>query len=106
MTQRSQDEPDQIPFEEQDVETKTLELDVEAAAECAEPVKDPNLEHEYSIPNAIKFSWLGTYFSLSLLLTLYNKLVLGMVSRGAQKLDRVEPSFKLTTANSFTFHGY
>lgn len=40
--------------------------------------KDQNLDHEYSIPSTIKLTWLGTYFFFSLLLTLYNKLVLGM----------------------------
>lgn len=56
------------------------ELDVESDAGRAEPPKNNNLEHEYSIPSTVKFAWLGTYFFFSLLLTLYNKLVLGMVS--------------------------
>lgn len=38
-----------------------------------------NLDHEYSIPSAVKFTWLGTYFLFSLMLTIYNKLVLGVV---------------------------
>jgi hypothetical protein len=54
------------------------ELDVESDAGRAEPPKTNNLEHEYSIPSTVKFAWLGTYFFFSLLLTLYNKLVLGM----------------------------
>lgn len=36
-----------------------------------------NIELEYETPNTIKFLWLGTYFFFSLMLTLYNKLVLG-----------------------------
>jgi hypothetical protein len=56
------------------------ELDVESDAGRVEPPKNNNLEHEYSIPSTVKFAWLGTYFFFSLLLTLYNKLVLGMVS--------------------------
>ncbi|KAF4440815.1 hypothetical protein F53441_12179 [Fusarium austroafricanum] len=54
------------------------ELDVESDAGRASPPKNNNLEHEYSIPSTVKFAWLGTYFFFSLLLTLYNKLVLGM----------------------------
>jgi len=38
------------------------------------------IDHEYSIRGSIKFAWLGAYFSFSLLLTLYNKFVLGFVS--------------------------
>ena len=38
-----------------------------------------NIELEYETPNTIKFLWLGTYFFFSLMLTLYNKLVLGSV---------------------------
>ena len=54
--------------------------DLEAEAGRAELPRDRNLDHEYSVPSTIKFAWLGTYFFFSLLLTLYNKLVLGMVS--------------------------
>jgi hypothetical protein len=32
---------------------------------------------EYKTPPAVKFAWLGTYFFFSMLLTLYNKFVLG-----------------------------
>lgn len=39
-----------------------------------------NVELEYETPNTVKFLWLGTYFFFSLMLTLYNKLVLGSVS--------------------------
>jgi hypothetical protein len=52
--------------------------DLEAEAGRAELPRDRNLDHEYSVPSTIKFAWLGTYFFFSLLLTLYNKLVLGM----------------------------
>lgn len=59
--------------------------------------KDQNLDHEYSIPSAVKFTWLGTYFFFSLVLTLYNKLVLGKVrlcfrSRRLS-LESIRPSF-------------
>ena len=40
----------------------------------------PNVEVEYETPNTVKGIWLGTYFFFSLLLTLYNKLILGSVS--------------------------
>lgn len=56
--------------------------DMEANATRNDP-KNQNLEHEYSIPAAIKFTWLGTYFMFSLMLTIYNKLVLGVVSSTA-----------------------
>ncbi|RSL67207.1 hypothetical protein CEP54_003400 [Fusarium duplospermum] len=71
---------DPVPLlssEERDLETKG-ELDLESHGARAEPPKNQNLEHEYSIPSTVKFAWLGTYFFFSLLLTLYNKLVLGM----------------------------
>lgn len=38
-----------------------------------------HVEVEYETPNTIKGIWLGTYFFFSLLLTLYNKLILGSV---------------------------
>lgn len=37
------------------------------------------VELEYETPNTVKGIWLGTYFFFSLLLTLYNKLILGSV---------------------------
>ncbi|KAL2684791.1 hypothetical protein Neosp_005880 [[Neocosmospora] mangrovei] len=78
MSRPNNEEP--VPLlssEERDLETKG-ELDLESHAGRAEPPKNQNLEHEYSIPSTVKFAWLGTYFFFSLLLTLYNKLVLGM----------------------------
>ena len=55
--------------------------DVESdAGGSAPPPAGQNLDHEYSVANTVKFTWLGTYFFFSLLLTLFNKLVLGMVS--------------------------
>ncbi|TQV96858.1 Drp1p [Cordyceps javanica] len=53
-------------------------VDMEANAGRPEATTQSNLDHEYSIPSAVKFTWLGTYFLLSLLLTIYNKLVLGV----------------------------
>lgn len=79
MSRPNNEEP--VPLlssEERDFETKG-ELDLESHAGRAEPPKNQNLDHEYSIPSTVKFAWLGTYFFFSLLLTLYNKLVLGMV---------------------------
>ncbi|KAJ4308877.1 hypothetical protein N0V84_011838 [Fusarium piperis] len=78
MSRPNNEEP--VPLlssEERDLETKG-ELDLESHAGRAEPPKNQNLDHEYSIPSTVKFAWLGTYFFFSLLLTLYNKLVLGM----------------------------
>lgn len=54
-------------------------VDMEANAGRSEAASQSNLDHEYSIPSTVKFTWLGTYFLLSLLLTIYNKLVLGVV---------------------------
>ncbi|ATY63179.1 hypothetical protein A9K55_008441, partial [Cordyceps militaris] len=53
-------------------------VDMEANAGRSEAASQSNLDHEYSIPSTVKFTWLGTYFVLSLLLTIYNKLVLGV----------------------------
>jgi hypothetical protein len=66
--------------EEREQELKPEPADLEAEAGRVDAPKDKNLDHEYSIPSTVKFAWLGTYFFFSLLLTLYNKLVLGMVS--------------------------
>lgn len=63
--------------EERERETKG-EPDIENEAGRTEEPKGQNLDHEYSIPSTVKFAWLGTYFFFSLLLTLYNKLVLSM----------------------------
>lgn len=59
-------------------DAKLEPLDIESGAGRAEVPKNQNIDHEYSIPSTVKFAWLGTYFFLSLLLTLYNKLVLTM----------------------------
>lgn len=81
MSRRDSQEPVALltPEEQRDGEPKPETLDIEAGR--AEPPKTQNLDHEYSVPSHVKFTWLGTYFFFSLLLTLYNKLVLGMVSR-------------------------
>lgn len=71
MSRRSQDVALLTP-EEQDFK------DIEAGKSESD-AQNQNLDHEYSIPSTVKFTWLGTYFFLSLVLTLYNKLVLGMV---------------------------
>ncbi|UKZ64808.1 uncharacterized protein TrAtP1_006018 [Trichoderma atroviride] len=70
MSRRSQDVALLTP-EEQDFK------DIEAGKSESD-AQNQNLDHEYSIPSTVKFTWLGTYFFLSLVLTLYNKLVLGM----------------------------
>lgn len=80
MSRRNSQEPiSLLPRESGDLEK--ADYDAEARAGQMEPPKDNNLDHEYSVPSTMKFAWLGTYFFFSLLLTLYNKLVLGMVSR-------------------------
>lgn len=68
-----------LPPREHDDEPKADDRDIESDAGRPEPPPDKNLDHEYSVANTVKFTWLGTYFFFSLLLTLYNKLVLGMV---------------------------
>ncbi|KAG6061232.1 hypothetical protein E4U17_002235 [Claviceps sp. LM77 group G4] len=78
MAGTSNEVPDRVLPQADDAETKAAHSDVEASAGRPEPSSDQNLDHEYSIPSTIKFTWLGTYFFFSLLLTLYNKLVLGM----------------------------
>ncbi|KAL7945128.1 triose-phosphate transporter family domain-containing protein [Trichoderma barbatum] len=72
MSRRSQDVPLLTP-DEQDLKSHDLE-----AGKTQSESKDQNLDHEYTIPSAVKFTWLGTYFFFSLILTLYNKLVLGV----------------------------
>lgn len=76
MSRPNNEEP--VPLlsaEERELENKG-EFDVESDAGRTEESKSQNLEHEYSIPSAVKFTWLGTYFFFSLALTLYNKMVL------------------------------
>lgn len=81
MSRRDSQEPVALLTpEEREQEVKPELTDLEAEAGRVEAPKDKNLDHEYSIPTTVKFAWLGTYFFFSLLLTLYNKLVLGMVS--------------------------
>ena len=65
---------------QQDDDRKHLDVDFESQAGSNEPPRDQSLDHEYSIPTAVKFSWLGAYFFFSLLLTIYNKMVLRVVS--------------------------
>ena len=36
-------------------------------------------EPEYQTPTSVKFMWLGSYFFFSMMLTLYNKMILGSV---------------------------
>ena len=64
-------------LDDQDIKREQLDIEDQAGRD---EVKAQNLEHEYSIPTAVKFTWLGTYFFFSLTLTIYNKLVLGKVS--------------------------
>ncbi|PHH67094.1 hypothetical protein CDD81_4489 [Ophiocordyceps australis] len=79
MPRQSSDEPVALLTPEQQIlEFKSEDRDIESEAASVEPMRDENLDHEYSIPAAVKFTWLGTYFFFSLLLTLYNKFVLGM----------------------------
>ncbi|KAG5929489.1 hypothetical protein E4U42_005754 [Claviceps africana] len=78
MSRRSSEESDCVLQQADHGESKVAHSDVEASAGLPDCPSDHNLDHEYSIPRTIKFTWLGTYFFFSLLLTLYNKLVLGM----------------------------
>ncbi|KAK3187543.1 hypothetical protein K4F52_003601 [Lecanicillium sp. MT-2017a] len=61
---------------QQDDLRKDLNVDIESDAGRRDAPKDQNIDHEYSIPSTVKFTWLGTYFFFSLLITIYNKLVL------------------------------
>ncbi|KAI9898993.1 hypothetical protein N3K66_005454 [Trichothecium roseum] len=80
MSRRNSQEPVALltPEEQERGLDKPEPLDVENEAGRDEPPKDKNLDHEYSVASSVKFAWLGTYFFFSLLLTIYNKLVLGM----------------------------
>ena len=57
-------------------------FDIEARAGVVESQTDPKTSEkpvEYSVSANVKFGWLTAYFFFSLILTLYNKLVLGVV---------------------------
>lgn len=96
MSRRSQDVALLTP-DEQDLKSHDLE-----AGKSLGDSKDQNLDHEYSIPSAVKFTWLGTYFLLSLILTLYNKLVLGVVC-----LQLLHPQFPAwINFIDFSLNGY
>lgn len=84
--------------EEREQEIKPEPADLEAEAGRADAPKGNNLDHEYSIPSTVKYAWLGTYFFFSLLLTLYNKLVLGMVSLFLRSLQRMHCAAQLLRA--------
>ncbi|KAI5458055.1 triose-phosphate transporter family-domain-containing protein [Mariannaea sp. PMI_226] len=78
MSRPNSDEP--VPLltqEERDQDLKG-EHDLESEAGRIQSAKAQNIDLEYSVPSTVKFAWLGTYFFFSLLLTLYNKLVLSM----------------------------
>jgi hypothetical protein len=71
-----------------DDERKHLDVDIESEAGSKESPRNQNLDHEYSVPSTVKFTWLGAYFLFSLLLTIYNKLVLRVVSLAFSSLQR------------------
>lgn len=89
MARRSGEEPVALLTPEEQEREYKADHDVESDAGSPEPPPTQNLDHEYSIPSTVKFTWLGTYFFFSLLLTLYNKLVLGMVSPSLPRLHGV-----------------
>ena len=72
--------------EKTSIESYDTELDdIEAqmllkSKDCAAP--------EYSIPTRTKYLYLALYFTLNLVLTLYNKAVLGKVRRDSEKVER------------------
>lgn len=82
MSRRNSQEPVALltPEEREAEREIKAEADIEADGGRIDAPKDQNLDHEYSVPSTVKFAWLGTYFFFSLMLTLYNKMVLGMVS--------------------------
>ena len=103
MSRRDSQEPMRLLTpEEQEREGKVGEMDLEQDAARADGPKDKNIDHEYSVASTVKFAWLGTYFFFSLLLTLYNKLVLGMV-----RVARARCPCRLIANKmcSFTSHG-
>ena len=78
MSRGSGDEP--LHLLSQDGQDEGVKrIDIESGEAYDAEARPQNLDHEYSIPSTVKFTWLGTYFMFSLTLTLYNKLVLGMV---------------------------
>jgi hypothetical protein len=57
------------------------------------------IEHEYQVASTVKFSWLAAYFLFSLLLTVFNKLVLGVVVWP----DRLLPRLIVLTVAAVSF---
>lgn len=56
--------------------------DIEARAGVVDSRTEPGSQEkpvEYTVSPNVKFGWLTAYFFFSLILTLYNKLVLGVV---------------------------
>lgn len=51
--------------------------DIEAQERC----RSAQVAPEYTVPSSTKYTYLALYFGLNLLLTLYNKAVLGKVRR-------------------------
>jgi hypothetical protein len=64
-------DPHEKPRHEMEIE------DSAAAGASKDGQKHSGLGVEYSVASTVKFAWLGTYFFFSLMLTLYNKIVLG-----------------------------
>ena len=62
--------------------------DLEANRKDEQPT--PTTEPEYQTPTSVKFMWLGSYFFFSMMLTLYNKLILGSVRKVLAM--RIQPS--------------
>ncbi|KAH7374760.1 triose-phosphate transporter family-domain-containing protein [Plectosphaerella cucumerina] len=78
LDRRSEERDGLLDGDEKGVDAS--QYDVEARAGITNNLKDKTVEKpvEYSISPNVKFAWLSAYFFFSLILTLYNKLVLGV----------------------------
>lgn len=79
LDRRSEERDGLLDGDEKGVDAS--QYDVESRAGITNNLKDKTVEKpvEYSISPNVKFAWLSAYFFFSLILTLYNKLVLGVV---------------------------
>lgn len=67
--------------DEYDVEARAGSSAASAPVNSQTADKSQEKPVEYSTSPSVKFGWLSAYFFFSLILTLYNKLVLGVVRR-------------------------
>lgn len=78
---RSEERDGLLDGDEKAIDASQYDVEARAGITQNQNLKDKTQEKpvEYSISPNVKFAWLSAYFFFSLILTLYNKLVLGVV---------------------------